>query len=186
MDRLGQADVLNRLPALGLRRPEAGLQDQADGGAESQDFPGQRQGVLRSQMSRQVVALASEVAPGSCKIVSARGRQIGLFNIGGEYFALSNRCPHKGAELCRGMIVGFVGSDGPGQYSLSRPGEFIRCPWHGWEFDIRTGQSWCDPNSVRARQFKVTVELGATLLKGPYVAETFPVTVEENYLVIDI
>ena len=57
-------------------------------------------------MSRQVVARKAEVAPGSCKIVSARGREIGLFEIGGEYFGLSNRCPHKGAELCRGMIVG--------------------------------------------------------------------------------
>jgi 3-phenylpropionate/trans-cinnamate dioxygenase ferredoxin subunit len=138
-------------------------------------------------MSRRVLARASEVEPGTCKIVTVLGREIGLFNIDGEYFALSNRCPHKGAELCRGMIVGLVGSDGPGQYSLSRQGEFIRCPWHGWEFDIRTGQSWCDPKSVRARQFKVTIEPGSTLLKGPYVAETFPVTVEEeNYLVIDI
>ena len=137
-------------------------------------------------MSRQVVARASEVAPGGCKIVSARGREIGLFNVGGEYFALSNRCPHKGAELCRGMIVGLPQTSTPGEYRLSRSGEFIRCPWHGWEFDIRTGQSWCDPNSVRVRQFHVAVEPGAQLLKGPYVAETFQVRVEENYLVIDL
>jgi nitrite reductase/ring-hydroxylating ferredoxin subunit len=137
-------------------------------------------------MSRQVVARASEVQPGSSKIVSARGREIGLFNISGEYFALSNRCPHKGAELCRGMIVGLAQSSTPGQYRLARPGEFIRCPWHGWEFDIRTGQSWCDPKSVRARQFHVAVEAGSQLLRGPYVAETFQVRVEEDYLVIDL
>jgi nitrite reductase/ring-hydroxylating ferredoxin subunit len=137
-------------------------------------------------MSRQVVAHASEVAPGSCKIVVARGREIGLFNIDGEFFALSNRCPHKGAELCRGMIVGLAQSSLPGEYRLSRPGEFIRCPWHGWEFDIRTGQSWCDPKSVRARQFQVRVESGSQLLKGPYLAETFQVSLEENYLVIDL
>jgi len=137
-------------------------------------------------MSRQVVARASEVAPGSCKIVSARGRQIGLFKVGGDYFALSNRCPHKGAELCRGRIVGLAQSSTPGDYRLSRLGEFIRCPWHGWEFDIRTGQSWCDPKSVRARQFHVTVEPGSQLLKGPYAAETFAVFVEEDYLVIDL
>jgi 3-phenylpropionate/trans-cinnamate dioxygenase ferredoxin subunit len=137
-------------------------------------------------MSRRVLAKASEVPPGTCKIVTALGREIGLFNIAGEYFALSNRCPHKGAELCRGMIVALVASEGPGDYRLSRPGEFIRCPWHGWEFDIRTGQSWCDPNSVRARNFKVQVEPGSSLLKGPYVAETFPVAVEEDYLVIDL
>ena len=137
-------------------------------------------------MSRTVVARASEVAPGSCKIVTVRGREIGLFNIGGEYFALTNRCPHKGAELCRGMIVGLAQSSGPGKYHLSRSGEFIRCPWHGWEFDIRTGQSWCEPKSVRARQFHVTVESGVQLLKGLYVAESFQVSVEEDYLIIDL
>jgi nitrite reductase/ring-hydroxylating ferredoxin subunit len=137
-------------------------------------------------MSRQVVARVSEIAPGSCRIVSVRGREIGLFNIGGEYFALANRCPHKGAELCRGMIVGLAQSSTPGEYHLVRPGEFIRCPWHGWEFDIRTGQSWCDPRSVRARQFQVTVEPGSQLLKGPYMAETFQVSVEEHYLVIEL
>jgi nitrite reductase/ring-hydroxylating ferredoxin subunit len=83
-------------------------------------------------MSRRVLARASEIEPGTCKIVTVLGREIGLFNIGGEYFALSNRCPHKGAELCRGMIVALVQSDAPGEYRLSRPGEFIRCPWHGW------------------------------------------------------
>jgi nitrite reductase/ring-hydroxylating ferredoxin subunit len=137
-------------------------------------------------MSRRVVARASEVKPGACKIVRVMGREVGLFNVGGEYFALSNRCPHKGAELCRGMIVALVASSGPGDYRLSRPGEFLRCPWHGWEFDIRTGQSWCDPKSVKVRQFAVKVEPGAELVKGPYVAETFPVSVEEEYLVIDI
>jgi nitrite reductase/ring-hydroxylating ferredoxin subunit len=137
-------------------------------------------------MSRQVVARKAEVASGSCKIVSARGREIGLFEIGGEYFGLSNRCPHKGAQLCRGMIVGLAQSSTPGEYHLARPGEFIRCPWHGWEFDIRTGQSWCDPKSVSARQFHVQVEPGSQLLKGPYMAETFEVSVEEDYLVIDL
>ena len=83
-------------------------------------------------MSRQVVARVGEIAPGDCKIVSVRGREVGLFNMGGEYFALSNRCPHKGAELCRGMIVGLPQSSTPGEYRLSRSGEFIRCPWHGW------------------------------------------------------
>jgi nitrite reductase/ring-hydroxylating ferredoxin subunit len=137
-------------------------------------------------MSRRVLARAIEIPPGTSKIVTAMGRQIGLFNVGGEFFALSNRCPHQGAELCKGWVVGLVQSDGPGEYRVTRPGEFLRCPWHGWEFDIRTGQSWCDPKTMKARNFKVQVEPGAELVKGPYVAETFPVTVEEDYLVIDL
>ena len=117
-------------------------------------------------MSRRVLAKASEVPPGSCKIVTAMGREIGLFNIGGEFFALANRCPHRGAELCRGMIVGLVGSDGPGSYKLSKPGEFIRCPWHGWEFEIPTGICLADPR-FRLQTFPVAVENGILTVTLP-------------------
>ncbi len=137
-------------------------------------------------MTREVVAKASEVAPGTSKVVTVKGREIGLFNLAGDYFALANRCPHAGGPLCQGRIVALVQSEGPGHYRLARPGEFLRCPWHGWEFDIRTGQSWCDPSSTRARAFKVSVERDAMLVKGPYVAETFAVSVEEDYLVIEL
>jgi nitrite reductase/ring-hydroxylating ferredoxin subunit len=135
-------------------------------------------------VKRQVVARALDVAPGQCKIVTVNGREIGVFNLNGEYFALANRCPHEGGPLCQGHIIPLIQSDGPGQYRLTRHKEFLRCPWHGWEFEIRTGQSWCDPKSTRARQFEVKVESGETLVKGPYVAETFPVSVEEDYLVV--
>jgi nitrite reductase/ring-hydroxylating ferredoxin subunit len=137
-------------------------------------------------VTRQVVARAGDVAPGTSVVVTVKGRDIGIFNLDGEYFALANRCPHAGGPLCQGRIVALVQSDGPGHYRLTRHREFLRCPWHGWEFEIRTGQSWCDPNSTRARQFAVTVEPGEQLVKGPYVAETFTVSVEEDYLVIDL
>src|SRR5262249_31481474 len=96
-DRLGQADVCNRLSALGLRRPEAGLQDATHRGAESQDLPGQRKGVLRFAMSRQVVARKAEVAPGSCKIVTTRGRSSAssrlAASISGSPTAVRTRAP---------------------------------------------------------------------------------------------
>ena len=137
-------------------------------------------------MSRHVVAAVGEVGPGASKLVTVKGREIGLFNVKGEFFALANRCPHMGGPLCSGRIVGLVQSDGPGHYRLARHQEFLRCPWHGWEFDIRSGQSWCDPDDLKIRQFKVSVEPGETLVKGPYVAETFAVSVEENYVVIEV
>ena len=137
-------------------------------------------------MNRQVVARAGDVAPGTCKIVTVNGREIGVFNLNGEYFALANRCPHEGGPLCAGKTIALVQSDGPGTYKLAGERGFLRCPWHGWEFDIRTGQSWCDPESTRARQYEVKVESGDTLVKGPYVAETIPVSVEEEYLVVDV
>lgn len=137
-------------------------------------------------MSRHVIAKAGELKPGEHKVVEVKGREIGLFNIGGEYFAISNKCPHEAGPLCSGMITGIVLSDEPGKYRIERKGEFVRCPWHGWEFDIRTGQSWCDPKSTKVRAFEVKVEPGEQLVKGPYVAETFSVSVEADYLVIDI
>jgi len=137
-------------------------------------------------MARHVVAAVGEIADGGRKLVTVEGRNIGVFNVKGEYFALLNRCPHAGAELCRGKVIGFANSDEPGEYRLERGGEFLRCPWHGWEFEIRTGQSWFDPKKVRTRAYKTTVETGSELVKGPYVAETFSVKVEENYIVIDL
>jgi nitrite reductase/ring-hydroxylating ferredoxin subunit len=137
-------------------------------------------------MSRHVVAAVGEIAPGSNKLVVVKGREIGVFNIKGEYFALANKCPHEGAALCRGKLVGLALSDEPGQYRLTRQGELLKCPWHGWEFDVRTGQSYCDPGNTYVRQYAVSVEPGSELLKGPYVAETFQVAVEENYIIVEM
>jgi nitrite reductase/ring-hydroxylating ferredoxin subunit len=137
-------------------------------------------------VSRHVVAKADELEPGASKLVTVNGREVGLFNVKGEFYALANRCPHQGGPMCKGRVGGLVLSDGPGEYRVVRPGEFIKCPWHGWEFDIRTGQSWCDPKSIKVRAFEVTVAPGEELVKGPYIAETFPVSIEENYLVVEV
>ena len=62
-------------------------------------------------MARHVVASVGEIAPGSSKLVTVKGREIGVFNIKGEFFALANKCPHEGAALCRGKLVGLALSD---------------------------------------------------------------------------
>jgi nitrite reductase/ring-hydroxylating ferredoxin subunit len=136
-------------------------------------------------MSKHVVAAVGDIPPGTRKLAEVNGRAIVVFNLGGEFFALNNRCPHRGGSLFHGKQTGLVEADGPGRYCYSRPGEIIRCPWHGWEFDVRTGQSWCDPARVRARRYAVQVEPGTRLVAGPYVAETVPVTVENDYVVVE-
>jgi nitrite reductase/ring-hydroxylating ferredoxin subunit len=133
---------------------------------------------------RHVVARADEIPPGERKLITIHGRQIGVFNIGGEFFALLNRCPHQGGKLCRGNLVARVESDHPGEYRRSRAGELLKCPWHGWMFNVRTGQSWCDPEDIRATSYVVTVEPGEALARGPFVAEIFPVAVEDAYVVV--
>ena len=137
-------------------------------------------------MSRHVVAAAAEVPPGGRKLVMVRGRPIAVFNLGGEYYGLLNRCPHQGGSLCEGLIASAVTADRPGEYILSRHGEIIRCPWHGWEFDIRTGQSWCEPDRIAARRYPVAVAAGSELVRGPYVAETIKVAVEADYSVVEM
>jgi nitrite reductase/ring-hydroxylating ferredoxin subunit len=99
---------------------------------------------------------------------------------------LLNRCPHGGAELCKGAVVGLVQPQGVGEYAIARKGEFIRCPFHGWEFEIKTGQSYCAPDRLKIRSFDVAVQSGDQLVKGPYVAESYEVRVEDDYVVVTV
>jgi nitrite reductase/ring-hydroxylating ferredoxin subunit len=135
---------------------------------------------------RHVVARAADLPPGSIARVEAAGKAFCLVNLRGVFHALADRCPHAGASLSAGRLSGTVESDGPGSYRLCRQGEMVRCPWHGWEFDVATGQSWCDPKSTRARHFDAEAVAGSDLLKGPHVAQTVPVTVEGDYVVLDL
>ena len=136
-------------------------------------------------MAKHVVAPVDDIPPGGRKLVTVNGRAVVVFNLGGEFFALNNRCPHRGGNLSAGVTTALVQSSEPGDYRTSRKGEIIRCPWHSWEFDIRTGQSWCDPQRLRTRRYQVSVEPGTKLVEGPYKAETFPVSVEGEYVVVE-
>jgi 3-phenylpropionate/trans-cinnamate dioxygenase ferredoxin subunit len=135
---------------------------------------------------KHVVAAVADIPPGGRKLVDVAGRAVVVFNLGGEFFALNNRCPHRGGSLCEGRLSGLVESDEPGHYRYSRRGEIIRCPWHGWEFDIRTGRSWCDPQRLRVRHYDVAIEPGGRVVQGRYVAETFPVSIEDTYIVVEV
>jgi nitrite reductase/ring-hydroxylating ferredoxin subunit len=155
------------------------------------DIP--KAGRFPTSNNRHIVARVSDVGPGQRIKLTLGHRAIALFNIEGEFFAIGDTCPHEFGSLCKGKLVGLAQSDIPGEYRLERKGEFVKCPWHGWEFDIRTGQSYCDPQTMRVRTFAATVAKGADILanetgitKGPYVAETFPVHVEDDYVIIEV
>ena len=136
-------------------------------------------------MTEYVIGRRDEFPTGRGVAVQAGRLTVAIFRVGDEFFALNNRCPHRGGSLYHGIQTGLVESREPGRYAYSRKGEMVKCPWHGWEFDMRTGQSWCDPARVRARRYAVSVEAGTQLVAGPYVAETVPVTVEGDYVVIE-
>ncbi len=70
------------------------------------------------------VAKVSDVPTGEGRVFDAGGIQIALFNLGGEFRALDNTCIHRGGPLGDGICHGTT----------------VTCPWHGWQFDIATGQ----------------------------------------------
>ncbi|MTD93697.1 Rieske 2Fe-2S domain-containing protein [Hyphomicrobium sp. xq] len=70
------------------------------------------------------VASTGEIAPGQCRLVTVNGADIALFNVDGNFFALSNACTHDEGPLAEGEIAGHE----------------VTCPWHGAKFDIRTGE----------------------------------------------
>ena len=75
------------------------------------------------------VAKLSELSPGSCRSVELKQVGIALFNIEGRIYALDNTCPHAGGPLGEGTLEG----------------ETVKCPWHGWKFNVRTGQRLKNP-----------------------------------------
>ncbi len=137
-------------------------------------------------MSLHVLAPTSDVLPGERKLFIVKGRPIAVFNLGGEYFGLFNRCPHQGGSLCDGITTGLLKSSQPGQYTYDREGEIVRCPWHGWEFDIRTGKSQCDADKTKTRTFPVNTVAGTELAEQSLVAETVTVQVQSDYIVVEL
>ncbi len=95
--------------------------------------------------------------PGSVRMVEVDGRRIGLFNVAGRFYALADRCPHRGGPLCSaGEIVGQVMREN-GEVRLVGEGEFVRCPWHKWDFEIATGRAPAD-GRMRVRRYAVRVD----------------------------
>ena len=136
-------------------------------------------------MGRHVVGRMGELSPGDRKVVEVEGRSIGVFNVDGHFHALKNSCPHQAAPLCLGSVQGMTMPGKPGEYVWGREGEVLRCPWHGWEFDITTGRSVFNPHKTRVRSYEVTVEPAAESSDEESV-ETYPVSVEDGLVVLHV
>lgn len=81
---------------------------------------------------------ASEVAPGTGKLVTVGGKEIALFNVEGTFHAIDNECPHRGGPLAEGEVEGCL----------------VTCPWHAWQFDMTTGESITDDSKVERYETK--------------------------------
>lgn len=134
-------------------------------------------------LKRHVVAAVRDFPAGTRRIVEVNGHSIGVFNIQGRFFALRNRCPHQGAPLCLGLTKGLNLATRPFEIEYGREDEIIKCPWHGWEFEIASGRSIFNPHKIRVPTYDVTVEPAESEEPDPSI-ETFPVTVEEGLVIL--
>jgi nitrite reductase/ring-hydroxylating ferredoxin subunit len=146
-----------------------------------------------------VVGKVSDFENGGRKIIDVNGKSIGVFRVDGRFYALRNRCPHQFGPLCVGSLAQRAVSDGPGDVKMDDGPPLITCPWHGWEYDLATGQSFMGPGrgNMAALSYDVDVVPGGELapgkgqgrpdgrVPGPYVAETVPVSVEQDYVVVE-
>ena len=92
------------------------------------------------------VAEAGDVPEGGHKLVDAGGREVGIYRHKGQLYAFQNLCPHQGGPACEGLFMPRVTEiiDAEKRYlgqDFDRDRMQIVCPWHGWEFDVTTGQA---------------------------------------------
>ena len=115
-------------------------------------------------MAHYFVGNVEDIPPGERRIVTVARRSIGLFNVKGTFYALKNSCVHDQAPVCLGEVNGTYLPSAPDQYVWGMEDQVLRCPWHGWEFDIATGCSLFDPET-KLTSYPVSVENGRILIE---------------------
>lgn len=116
---------------------------------------------MTNEPQQVAVGRVDDFTPGHFVIVQAGRWELGITRLAdGELRAVRNACPHKGAPICRGIIGGTWPPSEPGELSYDRDGEVLVCPWHGYEYDLRTGTEMFQKTPTRLRLFPVTVRDG--------------------------
>jgi len=92
-------------------------------------------------MALHKITTINDLPPGSARAVEVAGRRIAVFNANGIFHAIDDECPHEGGPLSEGLV-----GDG-----------CVTCPWHGAEFDLRTGKVLTPPAVEDVRSYNVVV-----------------------------
>jgi len=114
----------------------------------------------KEQRKEHVVGEVSDFPEGTHKVVRVGRREIGVFNIKGEFYGLPNVCPHQTGPLCDGKpALGTLVANAEGDWKFEwvHDGEIVACPWHGLEYHIPTGGCIAYPN-VNLRAYEVVAE----------------------------
>ena len=115
-------------------------------------------------MAELYVAKENEFADRDRKVVVEGDKEIGVFRVGGEFYAWENQCPHQGGPVCQGKILAkveeVIAPDRTSQgLTFSKDKIHVICTWHGYEYNIKTGRHPGDKN-VRLKSYKVKVANG--------------------------
>ena len=107
------------------------------------------------------VGKVSEFKPRDRKVIVAGGREVGVFRLGAKFYAWENRCAHAGGPVCQGKVMNRVEEILDGErrsvgMRFSKTRVNIVCPWHGYEYDIRSG---CHQGNAAVRLKAVTTRI---------------------------
>jgi nitrite reductase/ring-hydroxylating ferredoxin subunit len=109
-------------------------------------------------MAEWFVAKSSDLRDGDRRIVNAGQREIGVFHKDGSYYAYSNTCLHQGGPACEGLtianVVDIIGPDRTYEGQKFGDETHFVCPWHGWEYDLKTGEMVGD-RKQKLRKYEV-------------------------------
>lgn len=108
------------------------------------------------------IASTDDLADGDRIIAEVDGMEIAVFNVDGEFYALANYCVHQSGPACEGVLSGALTAEFDGddwEYEYGRENGVVACPWHGWEFDVETGNHLA-PTDHSIPTFDVVVENG--------------------------
>jgi nitrite reductase (NADH) small subunit len=127
--------------------------------------PGQWFDGERGEGVRVDVGGENEFEEGAVRLVEVGRRSIGIVRWRGAVHALRNLCPHQGGPACRGLLRPLLKPDSAiGGIALDEERLVLSCPWHGWEFDVVTGQSLWD-DTCKLGKYRVAVESGRVLIE---------------------
>jgi nitrite reductase (NADH) small subunit len=134
-------------------------------GATRIPFPAEKQGAPVTDGNEIPIGSVDAFPVGKMHIVQAGALEIGVVRQqNGTIHAIRNRCPHKGAPICLGSVGGTMLPSAPGTLTFGLDQTVVRCPWHGYEFDLATGQGLFSNAGMRVRTFPVAVRDGVAYL----------------------
>jgi len=115
---------------------------------------------------KHAVGRVEEFEPGRIKIVTVDDRSVGIVHADDRFYAVLNVCPHELAPVCEGRLSGTILPSLPESLEYGMEGRILRCPWHGYEFDLADGgRAVFTRFKARVRMFPVTVEDGVVMVE---------------------